>query len=230
MPSFLPTVRFEAASNWFRLDDPEHPVVHTRQMLEQGRRVQELRQALALACNAGRYRPADVKFLSAKIDQIEATLPIQSTVVSLPFDNAANGFDLFAQGSTALVPELSGYEGADVVWGGRPTDLLLFGRFISIHETNVVVGGKKVPTDGDNVEILSREVIRVRVPQDVVPTRTHDGQDYVEIFLATPAGISNRLLVPFLGSAGAPANLQATIQPATQPQSPVTITKTLTPP
>ena len=202
LPSFLPSVRVEAVGNWFRLDDPEHPVVQTRRMLEQGRKVQELRLALASACNAGRYRPTDVRFLSAKIDQIEATLPIQSRVVPLPFDNAANGFDLFTQGTTALVPELSGFEGVDAIVGGRECDLLIFGRFISIHETRIVAGGRYLPDTPDYVEVLSREVVRVRIPGDVLPSRTHEGGLSVELYLATPNGISNRVLIPFEGKPG----------------------------
>ena len=36
-------------------------------------------------------------------------LPLQSQVVQLPFENRAAGFDLFLEGSAALVPELTGF-------------------------------------------------------------------------------------------------------------------------
>ena len=39
-------------------------------------------------------------------------LPMQSRVVQLPFDNSASGFDLFSDGATALVPELTGFTGS----------------------------------------------------------------------------------------------------------------------
>ena len=45
IPTFLPTMRMNVSSNWFKLTDPEHLVFHTGRMMEQGRRVQELRQA-----------------------------------------------------------------------------------------------------------------------------------------------------------------------------------------
>ncbi len=200
MPSFLPTIRVESSGNWFRLDDPEHLEVRTRRMLEQGRRVQELRVEVASASDAACYRPADIRHLRTKIDQIDAMLPIQSKVVALPFDNAPAGFDLFTEGTTALVPELNGFEGAERVIQGRETDLLIFGKFISIHETRVVAGGRELKNAVDNnagYEILSREVIRVHLPGDVQPSETRDDKAFVEIYLATPNGISNRLLIPY---------------------------------
>ena len=199
MPSFLPTVRVESTGNWFRLDDPEHLEVRTKRMLEQGRRIHELRQQVVNACDAARYRPADIRFLRTKIDQLDAMLPIQSRVVSLPFDNAAAGFDLFTEGATALVPELNGFEGAEAIIKGQPTQLVVFGKYISIHETRVVAGGRELPATGDTpgYEILSREVMTVRLPKDVQPSETQDGRTFVEVYLATPNGISNRLMIPY---------------------------------
>ena len=51
----------------------------------------------------------------SKMAQLEAMLPMQSTVVQLPFENSASGFDLFSEGATALVPELTGFSGVDVI-------------------------------------------------------------------------------------------------------------------
>ena len=199
LPSFVPTVRFESSGNWFRLDDPEHLKVHTSRMLEQGGKVQELRQRILEACSSQRYRAGDVRFLQTKLRQIDAMLPIQSQLVALPFDNSATGFDLFNEGTTALAPELSGFEGADAVVKGKATDLLLFGRFISITETQIVAGGRLIIDDKENVnvDILSREVLRIRIPADVAPTKTQDGGLFVEIHLATPNGISNSVFVPY---------------------------------
>ena len=114
-PTFMPTMRMEVSSNWFKLTDPEHLVFHTKRMLERGREVQELRQAVWDACSEQQYRPADVKVLRAKLSQLEAMLPAQSKVLQLPFENTASGFELFSDGAKALVPELSGYDGVDAV-------------------------------------------------------------------------------------------------------------------
>ena len=105
---------------------------------------------MSLICNSQQYRAMDVRHLAVQVDEVEAMLPIQSQVVLMPFDNAANGFDLFTAGATALVPELSGFEGVDQIVGGQKTDLLLFGRFFSIHETRVVAGGRAIAEDIKN--------------------------------------------------------------------------------
>ncbi|MGO9597896.1 MAG: hypothetical protein ACLP7Q_07865 [Isosphaeraceae bacterium] len=53
-----------------------------------------------------------------------------------------------------------------------------------------------------SVDVISREVLRISIPSGVLKTIVLDAdgktqQTYVEIFVATPNGISNRLLVPF---------------------------------
>src|SRR5262249_55647425 len=66
MPSFLPTLRVEASGNWFRLDDPEHLVISTKRMLEEGRKVQEVRQALGFIGDTHEYRATDVRHLAVR--------------------------------------------------------------------------------------------------------------------------------------------------------------------
>jgi hypothetical protein len=216
LPTFLPTLRMNFTSNWFKLTDPEHLVFHTNHMLEMGRRVQELRQSFLDAGSAAHYRDADIRNLQSKLGQLEAMLPMQSRVVQLPFENTASGFELFSEGATALVPELSGFEGVDVVQEGKTAEVFLFGKYFSIVDTKVIVGGKilsppppgpSILTAGttttptvNQVDILSREVIHVQIPPDALPTTTADDdppQQYIEIHVATPNGISNRVFVPF---------------------------------
>ena len=108
-------MRMNVAGNWFKLNDPEHLVFHTNRLMEQGRKVQEVRQAVLDLCSAQQYRGADLRVLQAKLAQLEAMLPMQSKVIQLPFENSASGFDLFSEGATALVPELTGYSGVDVI-------------------------------------------------------------------------------------------------------------------
>ena len=187
--------------------------------------------------------------------QLEAMLPMQSRVVQLPFENSASGFDLFSDGATALVPELTGYSGVDVIkapvpvaaaantapgmapapgstcppappappspgltvtstlatpsgvqsvsvvgGSGSIADVFVFGKYISLLDTKVIAGGRSAA-----FEILSREVVHVQIPANVIPTTIQnvegDGQ-YVEIYLSTPSGISNSILVPY--DAGVP--------------------------
>jgi hypothetical protein len=115
IPDFLPTMRLNVEGNWFKLNDPEHLVFHTRRAMERGRAVQELRKAVLDACSVQSYRGDDLRVLQKKLAQLEAMLPIQSKVVPLPYDNMANGFDLLSDGSAALAPELTGFSGIDVI-------------------------------------------------------------------------------------------------------------------
>jgi hypothetical protein len=253
IPTFLPSMRMNVAGNWFKLNDPEHLVFHTSRMMERGRRVQELRQAAVHACSTQQYRETDLRVLEAKLTQLDAMLPMQSRVVQLPFDNSASGFDLFSDGATALVPELTGFSGVDVITapaaatgsgsaaaggsgsaaasGGGTTaaappatfsvttlttppttatyaiaggttsiaDVFVFGKYFSLLDTRVIAGGRSA-----SFEILSREVVHVQIPSNAIPTTTEDGKTYIEVYLSTPNGISNSLLIPYVPAAPAP--------------------------
>ena len=250
IPTFLPTMRMNVAGNWFKLNDPEHLVFHTNRMMERGRKVQELRKAVLDACSAQQYRGADLRVLQSKLAQLEAMLPMQSKVVQLPFDNLANGFDLFSEGATALVPELTGFTGIDVIQppatpatqtavqlpaatpaAGTPAatpasssgititsntttsssttstvstvggtgsiaDVFITGKYLSILDTKVIAGGRSAA-----FEILSREVVHVQIPTGVTPTKTEDGNFYVEVYMSTPNGVSNSILIPYAAPA-----------------------------
>jgi hypothetical protein len=212
-------VRMEVIGNWFKLNDPEHLIVPTRRMLEQGWKVQELKQSVALACNANRYRPGDLRTLAAKVQQLDAMLPMQSRVVQLPFENTASGFELFSEGATALLSELAGFDGVDLVPEGVTTEVFVFGKYFNIHETRVIVGG--IPLHEGEYDVISREVLQVRLPDNAVPTVTEDGKPYLEVHVATPNGISNRLLVPFKPkpqlAAPAPPEIAYSLSPGSSP-------------
>jgi hypothetical protein len=247
IPTFLPSMRMNVAGNWFKLTDPEHLIYHTKRLMEQGRKVQETRQAVLDYCSVQQYRGADLRVLQGKLAQLDTMLPMQSKVVQLPFENTASGFDLFSEGATALVPELTGYSGVDVIQpppasastpgvlstssggtglqiqtnfaipavatttsivGGTNSiaDLFVFGKYISLLDTRVVAGGRSAA-----FEILSREVVHVQVPANAIPTTTDDGNSYVEIFLSTPNGISNSLLVPYKAAASTSTQVAFTL-------------------
>lgn len=83
---------------------------------------------------------------------------------------------------------------ADASSAPSDTTLFLVGSRFSVHETEVIAGGKPcTPT------LLSREIMKVIIPGNV-NTVTHplaDGttQDYVDVHVATPYGVTNHLLV-----------------------------------
>jgi hypothetical protein len=178
---------------------------------------------------------------------------MQSKVIQLPFENSASGYDLFSDGATALVPELTGYSGVDVIkpaahtqsagtaaapavttpavstpappspgltvtstvatnsgiqsvsvvgGSGSIGDVFVFGKYISLLDTKVIAGGRSAA-----FEILSREVIHVQIPANVIPTTIQDVEGdttYVEVYLSTPNGISNSILIPYEGAPAAP--------------------------
>lgn len=196
LPSFLPKLRFEVAGNWFPLTQPDDLVVPTARMVWEGQQVMKLRHAVTHYCDPRETRPGDLQRVLTKVDQVEQMLPMQTEIVNIPFENAQGGFDLFTPGLASLVPVLVGYDGVDLIEQGKEAACLVFGKNLSIHETKVVAGGR--PLTDDKVEILSREVMRVTIPTDVLTTALADrpGRQFVEVVAATPNGISNRLTVP----------------------------------
>ncbi len=257
IPTFLPEMRMNMATNWFKLTDPEHLVHHTGKMMERGRKVQELRDAVYATCNAHQYRDADLRVL--QIEDVAARRDAADAVdasSSFRSRTAPAASTCSRRASTALVPELTGFSGVDVITlaaaapvdrraaaataGGarprpgatppttfsvtslatsprlrRPTrspaarraiaDVFVFGKYISLLDTRVIAGGRVA-----SFEILSREVIHVQIPANVIPTTTEDGKTYIEVYLATPNGISNSLLIPYQAAAPPPSPRSAT--------------------
>lgn len=268
MPSFLHGIYMDVTGNWFPLHDPDDRTISTKRMIEEGRKVVELRGALNSIHDHGAYRPDDVSRLRTRAYQVEQMLPMQTLRVNVPYETTLGGFTLFQEGSTALVPVLESFEGADSIdKASVGTDLFLMGKHFSVQETNVVIGGIYLSANSLNVkgsnqtglmnntvtppaaptnlvtlnggispsgspfttavaasttpasvaittannpaiDIISREVLRVSIPAGVRPTPALDADKtprlYVEVFVATPTGVSNRLLVPYTDSS-APA-------------------------
>ena len=241
----------DVAGDWFRLHDPDERTIHTARTIELGRRINEARDALDAACKCGKYRHEDVERLRARLHQLEVMLPLQTQFVKVPYENTLGGFALFTQGETALVPELSGYEGIEYLDPSQPCDLLVYGKHFSIYESAVVVGGVALPREGSSAvvtkdasgnpvlygtalnsalrdvngnlimigsdgktiltvkdtgsfDILSRQVMRVRIPGGVKTATREDGQQVVELYVSTPIGISNRLQIPAKATAAPP--------------------------
>jgi hypothetical protein len=198
LPTFLPRVKFQVAGNWYPLHDPDELIVPTNRMVNQGRKVMELRSLLSQYCDPSMYRPGELERVVTKIDRVESMLPLQTEVVPLPYENMQSGFDLFTPGIASLAPKLVGYEGVPALADSQDViGVLIFGKNISIQETKVIAGGQFVPDD--NVEILSREVVRLKLSKEFLKTKRRDleGKTYVEVHLATPNGISNRVLIPY---------------------------------
>jgi len=198
MPSFVPYVVFDMRTNWFRLDNPSRRRLDVKDGVELSRDITEMRQ-LAVACaeDAHLYRPDEVYRLQRSVEQLERRLPLQSVFVQMPFENSLGGFEFFNSGVPDLAPELRGYYGEPgILTGGegkKSTSIFLVGNHFSVHETKVIVGN--VPLTDNQVELISRQVMRVTVPDTA---QARDG--FVDIHVATPYGVSNHVDVPALGA------------------------------
>ena len=300
MPSFLQGIQMDVTGNWFPLHDPDQMMTPTPRMIEQGRKVVELREALNCIHDHKIYRKGDIQRLTTRVNQLEAMLPMQTQEIPLPYENTLGGFQLFQQGVTSLVPQLDAFEGVDAIQEGQEVDLVLYGKHFSIQETHIIAGGKYMAlepldpgssppqaasaapaastpaastpaastpasaapaastpaastpaastpasaapaastpasaapaastpasaaaaaTNGSSsgsVEVISRQVMRVHIPSGLVSTPVTDADGktnpYIELYVATPNGISNRLLIPFAPKAAAakPAALGYTL-------------------
>ncbi len=215
MPSFVRSVTFHSTGNWFLLHDPEQLIVPTARMLRQSQKVTVLKQDLQATHDCGHFRQDDLDQLQTHLEQVEEILPMQSRQVNVPFSEVS-GFELFTpiSGSQALVPQLLGYDGADYIDPNKETDIVLYGKRFSILETQVIAGGKylvRTPSNPEqsNMDIISRDVMRVILPPGLQPTLYKEGKPYVEVVVSTPNGVSNRFPIPF-GPASSP---QSTPEP-----------------
>jgi hypothetical protein len=160
MPSFVPYVTFDVRTNWFSLTHPKQTDQSMRQTLELSRSVKAMQQSAAMCGRcAGAYRDGEVARLLRRVEQLDRELPLQTMVAQIPYENTSGGFELFNTGVTDLAPELVGWYGAQGIDPRGETVVYLVGKGFSIHETSIIAGGKKVPT-----ELISRQVLRATFP------------------------------------------------------------------
>jgi len=247
MPSFVPHVRFDCQSRWFSLVHPRAVVPDARESVRLARSVEAIRGA-GDCCGECRGDAAVVADLQRAVDRLERRLPTQHLTALVPFENTAGGFELFNTGISDLAPELLGWYGAPGIDPAGTTSLFLIGKGASIHDTEVIAGGRPVKFD-----LVGRDVIKVEIPGGVQslapaeacppgtarlarsrlqlasaaeplpapravlvsPVATADccgvdcnRREMVAIHLATPYGVSGRLLVPVIprsAASGGPA-------------------------
>ncbi len=241
MPSFVPHVRFDVQSRWYSLVHPRAVVPDIREAVRLTRAVEAIRRRDGcLACRSGSLAAAQ---LQRQADMLERRLPAQSLTALVPYENTAGGFELFNTGISDLAPELLGWYGAAGIDPAGSTALFLVGKGASVHDTQVIAGGRVVPFD-----LVGRDVIKVEIPGGVQtipaaeacpPGTARLGQsrlrlasaaeplpapravlagpavaadccgldcnrrEVVAIHLATPYGVSGRLLVPVIPRAAA---------------------------
>jgi hypothetical protein len=205
MPTFVPYLRLNTTVNWFGLiGHCAKQVLDTKDMLSLGQKVQLAKGALAHFSGSCCYRPTDLEGLSARVDQLEAQLPIQSQLVEFPYENTLPGSEVFIEGYSHLAPQLNDWYGAPA--SSRDFTVFLSGHHFSVHETKVIAGGVAVAPD--KFVLLSRDLMQVTVPANaVVENRTVQENDKqtgqlvtrvvptIDVHVASPNGPSNHLLI-----------------------------------
>jgi len=163
MPSFVPYVTFDVSTCWFSLTHPKATDQSMRQTLLLSRSIKSMQHLSAeyFRC-ATCYRDGDPASVQRKIATLDRQLPLQTMQASIPYENTAGGFELFNTGVTDLAPELVGWYGAQGVDPAGPTTLFLIGKGFSVHDTNVIAGGRPVKT-----HLISRQLLQVEIPPGV---------------------------------------------------------------
>ncbi|MBA4032213.1 MAG: hypothetical protein C0478_15190 [Planctomyces sp.] len=209
MPSFVPQLRMDIRTNWFHLTKPKHKEFTTEDSVRIGEKIGYLRQCKAQCLTDGEFgRPGDSRRLLNAVDQLEKRLPLQDTLVKIPYENSRGGFQLFSEGTRNLGPELIGFYGEPGVNPDADTNLFLVGRHFNVNVTTLVIGGQKCEKT-----LLSRDVMEVKVPKGAMTMMIEErldgmlvSREVVDAHVATPYGVSGHLMIPvYRGAAKAKA-------------------------
>ena len=223
MPSFVPYADLSVSSDWFCLTDPKKKLLDTQDAVRLSKSVKAIQHCGPTVLDADCYRDGELERLLNKARQLSDRLPLQSTEVLVPYENTLGGFAMFNTGVTDLAPELNGWYGSPSINPNQYTTLFLVGNHFSVRETRVIAGGNEITGVG-NRELLSRQVMKVIVPP--YPNLVGDAsQQFVDIHLATPYGLSQHLLVPVC----VPPCAQPCVAPCVPP-CPYPATSTAAPP
>lgn len=161
MPSFIPNMKVDIQTSWFRLgncnnghtiqakvnqfgrklnfnfgrefNDREMELVDAVRLSEQLTEVRCLsQQCLA---DHSRYRSEDLRGIMKAIERLDHQLPLQTEQIQIPFENDLTGFEIFNSGITDLGPEL-------IDWYGAPGILVA-------QETKVIPASKETSNAAD---------------------------------------------------------------------------------
>lgn len=195
MPSFIRYARMSSRSSWFKLTHPDRSVFDTEDSVRLGQKMNYVRRCKAMCLEQDCFgRPGDARRLLTAVDQLETRLPLQDTLIQVPHENTIGGYRLFSEGVKALGPELIDYYGEPGINTTKATELFLVGRRFNVNTTYVIAGGQKC-----EVELLSREVMKVIVPKEV---NTVEDGGKVDVHLATAYGVSSsHLRIPVVKAA-----------------------------
>lgn len=191
MPSFVPYMNLHSRTSWFRITNPADRELTLTDTMKLSRASEAVHQFTQCVPQCDCYRPADVAHLSSTANQLSQRLPLQSSIVQIPFESSVGGFELVSGGIGDLAVELTSWYGAPGIDPKADTTLFLVGEGFSVHETQVVVGGKVAKHD-----LLSRQIMKVTVPKGVQSLGRGQDSRLVDVHVATPYGVSSHLMIP----------------------------------
>lgn len=196
MPAFVPYVTVDTSSNWFPLPNPKHKALDTSDAVRLSRAVQTIKTCAPGVKDAACYRDGEFDRLVRKAEQLEARLPLQTLTSQVSILNTYGGFEMFANGTTDLAPELFGWYGAPGIDPtAETTTLFLVGDHFSPLRSRVIVGNQVV--DSSRQRMLSRQVMEVTFLKGSYPLTDDKGKaESVRVHVATPYGVTRELDVP----------------------------------
>lgn len=185
MPSFVPYVRFDTRTNWFKLCNPKQKEFDLQTTVQLGTDVTCLREYSQCCQGDANVRGTDLALLMRSVDQLERRLPLQTCLSQVPFDLTLSGHQLFNHGTTSLGPRLKGYYGEPGA-KGQDISVAVLGSNFSVSDTQVITGNVLLPAE--RVKMLSREVLVLSIPGTALAD-----DNKIDVHVATPYGISNHL-------------------------------------
>lgn len=194
MPSFVPYLTLDVTSNWFGLANPQKKEFDHSQSVRLSGLVKAVEECSARVKDPNCYRDGELARLIRRNEQLSKRLPMQTLSVQVPYENTLGGFEMFNNGVTDLAPQLVGWYGEPGIHAEKETTLFLIGDHFSVHQTRLIVGGVEVDAKS-NMELLSRQIMQVRVPVQVAAVCNDNEAD---VHIATPYGVSPSLRIPIV--------------------------------
>jgi hypothetical protein len=205
MPSIVSEVQIDTSSRWFKLTNPKHDEPSVVRTVELSAAIKRMQTCAAQVSDHCEYRDGELERLLARVEQLGASLSLQTLRQQVPIENTLGGFALFSSGQTDLAPRLMGYYGEPGVVPGKENVVYLIGDHFSIHETRVLAGNRDC-----DFKMLSRRVLQVTLPSGV-NTITDEKGEYgvaggkiVDVHVATPYGVTGHLMVAVAHDAQCP--------------------------
>jgi hypothetical protein len=192
-------------SRWFDLNHPDH----TEPPFEKAAQLSDKLQLLLRPGVELWQKQHDSDDLAGDARYYRGVLPFQKMVVRIPYENTLGGFALFNPSSAGLAPELYSFYGTPALSINQPASLYLVGNNFSVRGTRILAGGLSIT----NFTLLSRQLIEAKIPGSVF--RKSDGvSTNLDIFVATPYGVTRRLQVPVVENPFANTPQQSTNAPS----------------